>query len=90
MIDLNKIVNTLNKEKEIYLRIKALPGSGKNEFLETMADETIKIAIKARAEKGQANAELIKFLSKSLGLRRDSIRIISGAGARIKLVKIKL
>lgn len=90
MMNLNKIVDTLNKEKEIYLRVKALPGSGRNEILEFMSDDTLKIAIKAQAEKGKANSELIKFFAKQINVSRDSIKIISGAGARIKLIKIKL
>lgn len=87
---LKKITDVLNKKGEVYLRIKALPGSGKSEFLEIMADDTIKIAVKSRPEKGQANTELIKFLAKEIGVSRDLVKIISGAGARIKLIKIKL
>ncbi len=87
---LKKITDVLNKKGEVYLRIKALPGSDKSEFLGIMADDTIKIAVKARAEKGQANIELIKFLAKETGVSRDSVKIISGAGARMKLIKIKI
>lgn len=87
---LKKVIAVLKEKGEVYLRIKALPGSGKSEFLEEMADNTIKIAVKARAEKGQANIELIKFLAKEVGVSRDAVKIISGAGARVKLIKIKI
>lgn len=79
--------------KSDYLRIKVLPKSPKNEVVEILEDadgeKTIKIRIKAIPEKGKANAELIKFLSKELGVPRDKISIISGKTEQLKLVKIK-
>lgn len=75
-----------------YLRIKVIPKSNKNEIVETFTDadgeETIKIRIKAAPEKGKANAELIKFLSKQFGVPRAAIFIISGKSERLKLIKI--
>lgn len=79
--------------KSDYLRIKVLPKSPKNEVVEILEDadgeKTIKIRIKAIPEKGKANAELIKFLSKELGVPRNNISIISGKTEQLKLVKIK-
>ncbi len=79
--------------KSDYLRIKVLPKSPKNEVVEILEDadgeKTIKIRIKAVPEKGKANAELIKFLSKELKVPRDKISIISGKTEQLKLVKIK-
>lgn len=75
-----------------YLRIKVIPKSNKNEIVETFTDsdgeETIKIRIKAAPEKGKANAELIKFLSKEFGVPQATIFIISGKSERLKLIKI--
>ncbi len=75
-----------------YLRIKVRPKSAKNEITEIMKDhsgeETIKIRIKAAPEKGKANAELIKFLSKELEIPKSSISIISGKTDTLKLIKI--
>jgi len=75
-----------------YLRIKVIPNSSNNEIKEIMTDdsgeETIKIKIKAAPEKGKANIELIKFLSKELDIKRSNISIISGKTDRIKLIKI--
>jgi len=76
-----------------YLRIKVIPKSAKSEIVEIMTDseglETIKIRIKAVPEKGKANEELIRFLSKNLDLPKGNISIISGKSEQIKLVKIK-
>ncbi|MCK5320428.1 YggU family protein [Candidatus Parcubacteria bacterium] len=85
---IEKFIKKLNKNSEIYLRLKINPGSAKNEIKDVMADETIKINISAPAEKGKANKELIKFLSNQFGVNKDEIKIISGAGDRLKLVKI--
>lgn len=54
-----------------------------------MDDETIKIRLKAVPEKGKANAEVIRFLSKELGLPKENVSIISGSTDRTKLIKIK-
>lgn len=72
----------------MYLRAKIIPKSSKNEIIETLKDGTIKIRIKAAPEKGKANAELIKFLSKKYNISKDKISIISGKTERIKLIKI--
>lgn len=60
--------------------------------METMIDseglETIKIRIKAVPEKGKANEELIRFLSKRLDIPKQNISIISGKTEQLKLVKI--
>ncbi|MFC1616033.1 DUF167 domain-containing protein [Patescibacteria group bacterium] len=44
--------------------------------------------MKAAPEKGKANAELIKFLSKNLGISKSQISIISGKTDQLKLIKI--
>ena len=48
----------------------------------------IQIPKEAPPEKGKANAELIKFLSKTFNIKRDKISIISGKTDRLKLIKI--
>lgn len=74
--------------KNKYLRIKVLPKSPKNEVVEILDDETIKIRIKAAPEKGRANKELISFLSKELATPTSNIKILSGKTDQLKLVKI--
>lgn len=85
---LEKYIKNLADNKEIYLRIKVLAGAGKTEFVEEMADSTLKIAVKAVPEKGKANLELIRYLAKEAGVAKSDIKIISGAGERLKLIKI--
>lgn len=83
-----EIKNKLKEKGEVYLRVKARPGASKNEIKEIMADGSIKIDISAPPVGGKANKELIKFLSQEFVVPKDNIKIISGAGDKIKLIKI--
>ena len=76
---------------EVYLRIKVRPGAAKTAVrgsLDTEEGQTIKIDVAAPAEKGKANEELIRYLAGELSVKKDQIKIISGAGEKLKLVKI--
>jgi len=76
-------------EKELYLRVKVRPNAAVTAIKDIMADETIKIDIAAPAERGKANDELTRFLAGEFRVGKDSVKIISGAGERIKLLKIQ-
>ena len=71
-----------------YIRSKVIPKSPKSELVDEMADGTLKIRIAAPPEKGKANIELIKFLSKHFNVPKDQISIISGKTDPLKLIKI--
>jgi len=72
----------------MYLQVKVIPKSRATEFVELMDDDTYKFRLKAAPEKNQANEELVKFLSKSLLVPRNEIKIISGHTDRKKLLRI--
>ena len=86
----NKEKKQLNSEKKIYLRIKVNPKASKSEIKEILDDETVKINIASLPEKGKANAELIKILSKEFCVEKNKIKITSGSKSKLKLVKIIL
>ena len=48
----------------------------------------LKVRVAAPPVEGAANAALIAFLAKTLGVSRSSLAIASGAGARLKLIDI--
>ena len=48
----------------------------------------MKIKLRAKAEDGAANAELLTFLAKSLGRPRSSLTLESGMSARFKTIRI--
>ena len=76
---------------EIYLRVRVRPGAlttAISGVIKAEDEETVKVDIAAPAEKGKANQELIYFLAKTFSTTRGLVKIISGAGERVKLVKI--
>lgn len=85
---LEKFRDNLSNNKEIYFRVKVIPGAAKTELKGEMADETLKIALAAAPEKGEANKELINYLAEELGVRKYQVKIISGLTDRLKLIKI--
>lgn len=81
-----QIKSDLKIKNPLYIKVKVIPKSPKNEITEIMEDGTYKIRITAPPTNGKANAELIKFLKKTLGL--SEVAIISGQRDRVKLIKL--
>ncbi len=71
------------------LAIKAQPSAPKSEFAGAFGDH-LKIKIKAKPIEGEANIELINFLSKEFKIAKSEIEIISGDTARYKRVKLPI
>ncbi len=69
--------------------IKVIPKSSKTEIIEE-SNNSFKIKLKAVPEKGKANAELIKFLSKHFKTAKSNIQIIKGKAGKNKIVGIDL
>lgn len=70
------------------IKVKITPCSSKNEITEEMSDGTIKIKLKAPPVDGEANAELIKFLSKEWKIPKSNIEIKSGKTSKNKVLII--
>jgi len=83
-----KFIENLANNKEIYFKVKVIPGAPKTEIREEMADGTLKVALAAAPEKGEANRELINYIAKALGVRKYQVKIISGLAERAKLLKV--
>jgi uncharacterized protein (TIGR00251 family) len=74
---------------KIRLEIKAVPGASKTEFA-GIKDERLRIRLAAAPEDGKANAEMLNFLSKSLGCPKRDIQLLSGEKSRLKTASIPL
>lgn len=70
------------------LAIRVTPRARKDEIVEILADQTIKIRLTAPPVEGKANEALIEFLAKVLDVPRTKIDIVAGASGRDKLVSI--
>lgn len=70
------------------LRIHAQPGAKRSETA-GWHGESLKIRLHAPPVEGKANDELIRFLAKLLGCRRQQITLVSGETSREKVVVIE-
>lgn len=75
-------------DKTLYFSCSVTPNASKNEIV-GVAGESLKIKIQAKAERGEANKELVQFLSKWLRIPQKNILILRGKNARLKLLKIE-
>jgi len=53
-----------------------------------MKDGTLKVGLRAKPIRGQANRALIELLAKVLGIQKDDIEIISGMRSNRKKIKL--
>ena len=70
------------------LQIKVKPRA-KTSSLERLPDGTWVARLKSPPVDGKANAELIELIAERFGCRKSAVSIKSGAGGRMKLVKIE-
>ena len=70
------------------ISIKVIPNAGKNEVVDFSNGEW-RIRVGAPPDKGKANKELISFLSKMLGLRKDNLEILIGEKSHHKVVEVR-
>jgi uncharacterized protein (TIGR00251 family) len=73
----------------VILQIKVKPNA-RASSLEQQPDGTWLARLKAPPVDGKANKELIALLAEHFGCRKSEVEIKSGAGGRMKLVKIGL
>jgi len=85
---LEAFIDELAAKGSVTFAVRARPSAPTTKAVEKLDDESIKIAIAAPPEKGKANAELIKFLSKEFAVSKSQITIVSGATAPHKLIRI--
>jgi uncharacterized protein (TIGR00251 family) len=70
------------------IHVKAKPGAKVSLLEEPGADGIWRAQLKSPPVDGRANAELIALVAEHFGVRKADVAIRSGAGARLKLVKI--
>ncbi len=72
----------------LVIEIKVVPGSKKQSF-SLDRQGIIKCTLKSQPEKGKANEELIKLLSKTTKIPQQNIKILSGYTGRKKIIKLE-
>lgn len=78
---------SINKTGEIVLRIHAKPGSKQNGITD-ISTEAIGVQIAAPPVDGEANTELVKYISKVLQLRKSDVSLDRGSKSREKILLV--
>jgi hypothetical protein len=68
------------------LEVRVVPQAKRN--LIKKENNLLKVYLTKPAHNGQANAQLIEFLSKQLKIKKYQVRIIKGETSRQKLIEI--
>ena len=76
----------------VMLLVRLTPRGGRDaiEGVEPLADgrRVLKVRVGAAASEGAANAALIALIAKALGVAQRDVRIVAGATARLKRVRV--
>ncbi|XP_068847150.1 UPF0235 protein C15orf40 homolog isoform X2 [Capricornis sumatraensis] len=78
---------TVDPKGGVSIAIHAKPGSKQNAVTDVTA-EAVSVAIAAPPTEGEANAELCRYLSKVLELRKSDVVLDKGGKSREKVVKL--
>lgn len=85
---LSSLLSEFADNGSVSFYVRARPGMASTRAVEVMDDESIKIDIAAPAQAGKANVELIKYIAREFDVGKDQVSIVSGATARMKLVRV--
>lgn len=69
------------------LNVKIVPSSSRDQLAGWLG-EALKIKVMAPPEKGRANAAVIAFLARQLGIERQAIEVVSGHSSPAKVLQI--
>ncbi len=75
-------------ETSTRLRLRVSPGSGRTGIVGRHGDAW-KVRVTAAPEHGRANEAVLRLLADTLSLPRGSVTLVSGYGARDKIVELE-
>lgn len=87
-VDAEALRRRLRAEGRLVLSLKITPKAPRTEWAGTLEDGTLKVRVAAAPEKGKANAELQRFLSRELGIGAAQVEIVTGASSPRKQVRV--
>lgn len=75
------------------LPVKLTPGASADRIdgwdVDPEGRPVLKVRVRARPVEGEANAALVQFLAKSLGLSRSSVSLARGGQSRLKMIVVE-
>lgn len=72
---------------EVRLALRVTPRGGRD-VIEGVRDGTLRIRVAAAPVDGGANDAVIRLVAEALGVPRSSVRLVTGATARTKIVAV--
>jgi uncharacterized protein len=69
------------------VRLRVSPGAGRAQIVGRHGDAW-KVRVTAAPEQGRANDAVLRLLADALGIPRDALVLVSGHGARDKIVEL--
>ncbi len=81
------MIKITEKDGNLIFNVRVVPRASKSEIVGEH-DGALKVRIAAPPVDGAANEELIKVLSKKLGVPKSAIQILSGQTSKMKQVRI--
>ena len=72
----------------ILLPVKVVPGARRTQCVGVLGDR-LKIAVLSPPERGKANAELVEFVAKEIGVRRGDVTVHRGHASPRKTLRIE-
>jgi uncharacterized protein len=70
------------------LTLRVTPRARKTEFAGILEDGILRVRVAAPPVEGKANTELLSFLAKVLGVRKNRLEIIAGQRGLDKIVSV--
>ena len=77
-----------DSDGRVLLYVHAVPGS-KREGVAGVHGGALKVMVRAAAEKGKANAALVKVIAGALRVAPSSVEVVSGHTSRRKRVRVE-
>lgn len=87
MINITVKNSSENQAASLIVAVKTMPGASRTKIMGEY-NTALKIAVQAPPENGKANEMLITFLSKTLGINKQNIKILSGETSQLKKIQI--
>ncbi|MBN4059740.1 MAG: hypothetical protein COA71_03365 [SAR86 cluster bacterium] len=77
----------MNSARIVRLKLKVVPGASNSSIVGWLGD-ALKVRVVAAPEKGKANKEVLRLLSKALSVQRGELSLVSGLSAPLKILEV--
>jgi len=71
------------------IRVRVHPGARRERIVKRVDDGSWRIEVHAPPEDGRANDAVVRLLADVLGVKRSDVRVVTGHGARGKVIEVE-